>query len=242
MAVQRTDLAAARPDAVEDGAIPPVKPESLDALVASIRACRICRDEPRFGARLPHEPNPVLRVSTTARILVASQAPGTRVHASGRPFTDASGVRLRSWMGVDDETFYDVSRIAIAPMGFCFPGHDANGGDLPPRRECGQAWHDALFAALPQIEFILAVGAPAQRYHLARLGRGDLMGATLTETVARWRILREAVRPRLYPLPHPSWRNNGWIKANPWFEAELLPAMRADLATMLRLSALTPAS
>lgn len=205
----------------------------LSAIVGAIGACRICRDAPRFGKPLPHEPRPVLRVSRTARVLIASQAPGVRVHASGRPFTDASGNRLRAWMNVDDDTFYDVSRIAIAPMGFCFPGYDAKGADLPPRRECAPAWHDQLFAALPQIELILAVGAPAQRYHLTRLGRPDLVGATLTDTVSRWADIRDAVKPRLYPLPHPSWRNNGWLKANPWFERQLLPALRADLAPLL---------
>lgn len=206
---------------------------SLTKFVSEIRACRICRDAPRFGSALPHEPRPVVRVSATARVLVAGQAPGLRVHASGAPFTDPSGVRLRAWMGVDDATFYDGARIAIAPMGFCFPGYNEKGSDLPPRRECAALWHDRLFELLPQVEFILAVGAPAQRYHLARLGRGDLFGPTLTDTVGRWRSIRDATRPRLYPLPHPSWRNNGWIKANPWFEAELLPALRADLAPYL---------
>lgn len=210
-----------------------MSPDSLEALVSEIRACRICRDAPRFGANLPHEPRPVVRVSSTARVLIAGQAPGLRVHASGAPFTDPSGVRLRSWMGVDDATFYDTARIAIAPMGFCFPGYDSKGGDLPPRRECAAIWHDRLFAALPKVEFILAVGAPAQRYHLTRLGQAALVGATLTDTVSRWRIIRAATRPRLYPLPHPSWRNNGWIKANPWFESELLPAMRTELAPYL---------
>ncbi|OJY33268.1 MAG: uracil-DNA glycosylase [Rhizobiales bacterium 65-9] len=214
-----------------------MKTVDLKAIVDAVRACRLCRDAPRFGAPLPHEPRPVLRVSSTARILVASQAPGARVHASGMPFTDQSGVRLRSWMGVDEAIFYDVSRIAIAPMGFCFPGYDSKGADIPPRRECAATWHQALFAALPQIEFILAVGAPAQRYHLTRLGRPDLIGASLTETVSNWRAIRDGTRPRLYPLPHPSWRNNGWIRTHPWFESELLPAMRADLSRMLAASA-----
>lgn len=205
----------------------------LDALVASIGACRICRDSPRFGPPLPHEPRPVLQVSASARILVAGQAPGARVHASGAPFTDPSGVRLRLWMGVDDETFYDAARIAVVPMGFCFPGYDAKGADIPPRRECASAWHDRLFRALPRIAFILAVGAPAQRYHLRRLGRPDLFGSSLTDTVRNWRAIRDATRPRLYPLPHPSWRNNGWLRSNPWFDEELLPALRADLAPLL---------
>ena len=141
----------------------------LDRLLGEISACRICRDAP-IGAPLPHEPRPVARVSATARLLVASQAPGIRVHQSGLPFDDRSGDRLRAWMGVDRDTFYDISRIAFAPMGFCFPGYDAQGSDLPPRRECRAHWHDRLFALLPQIETVLTVGGYAQDYHLARFG------------------------------------------------------------------------
>lgn len=209
---------------------------ALDALVARIRACRLCVEAPR-GAPLPHAPRPVLRVSSTARILVASQAPGTKVHLSGLPFTDASGDRLRAWMGVSSDTFYDVARIAIAPMGFCFPGQDAKGADLPPRRECVATWHDALFAALPNFALVLAVGRPAQAYHLKRLGLGHLIGRGLTETVANWRAVRSAAAAggytMVYPLPHPSWRNTGWIRKNPFFEAELLPALKADIARLL---------
>jgi uracil-DNA glycosylase len=209
---------------------------ALDALVARIRACRLCVEAPR-GAPLPHAPRPVLRVSSTARILVASQAPGTKVHLSGLPFTDASGDRLRAWMGVSSDTFYDVARIAIAPMGFCFPGQDAKGADLPPRRECAATWHDALFAALPNFALVLAVGRPAQAYHLKRLGLGYLIGRGLTETVANWRAGRAAAaaggHTMVYPLPHPSWRNTGWIRNNPFFEAELLPALKADIARLL---------
>lgn len=203
-------------------------------MVERIRACRVCIDAPN-GSPLPHEPRPVLRVSATARILVASQAPGTKVHLSGRPFTDASGDRLRSWMGVTDDDFYDVARIAIAPMGFCFPGQDAAGGDLPPRRECVATWHDMLFAALPPFALVLAVGRPAQAYHLRRLGLGHLVGKGLTETVANWRAVREAGgATRVYPLPHPSWRNTGWLKRNPFFEAELLPELKRDIAAALQ--------
>ncbi len=208
-------------------------PAALDALVARIRACRVCVEAPR-GPALPHPPHPVLRVSATARILVASQAPGTKVHASGLPFTDASGDRLRAWMGVNTEAFYDVARIAIAPMGFCFPGQDAKGGDLPPRRECAATWHDALFASLPAFRLVLAVGRPAQLYHLRRLGLGAHAGGSLTQAVENWRTIR-AARPdvRVYPLPHPSWRNTGWIRRNPFFEAELLPQLKADIARVL---------
>ncbi len=135
------------------------------------------------------------------------------------PFTDPSGVRLRQWMGVTDDEFYDVSRIAIIPMGFCFPGLDAKGGDLPPRRECAPLWRERLMAALPNLELMLLVGQYAQRWHL-----GADVARDLTSTVQRWReITAQAAGPVMVPLPHPSWRNNAWIKRNPWFDAELLP-------------------
>ena len=207
---------------------PAGSPGDLDALVDSIRACRICRDRPS-GRALGHEPRPVFRVSETATICIASQAPGTRVHASGTPFTDASGDRLRAWLGIDSAAFYDTRRIAIIPLGFCYPGQDAHGGDLPPRRECAPAWRSALFAALPRIEFLLAVGSYAQRWHLGPLAR-----PTLTETVAAWREVMAATSgPIVVPLPHPSWRNIGWIKRNPWFETELLPLVREEIARRL---------
>jgi uracil-DNA glycosylase len=207
----------------------------LDTLLAQIRACRTCVDHPR-RTPLPHAPRPVLRVSSTARILIASQAPGTRVHLSGMPFTDASGDRLRDWLGVDSETFYDVSRIAIAPMGFCFPGQDAKGADLPPRPECVATWHDQLFAVLPSFELVLVIGAPAQNYHLRRLGLERFVKLSLTERVVRWREIFEARDgPRILPLPHPSWRNTGWLKRNPWFGEELLPVLRGEVAGALHL-------
>ncbi len=207
--------------------------EALSPLLGDIRACRRCVEAP-VGPPLPHAPRPVLRASATARILVASQAPGTKVHLTGITFNDASGDRLRDWMGVTREDFYDESRVAIIPMGFCFPGQDAAGGDLPPRRECAATWHDRLFATLPPFDLVLAIGRPAQAYHLKRLGRPEQIAPTLTETVARWRQVRaSAPRPKVYALPHPSWRNTGWIKRNPWFEAELLPELRADIALAL---------
>jgi uracil-DNA glycosylase len=202
----------------------------LEALAARIRACRHCAEAP---APLPHEPRPVLRVSPTARLLVASQAPGNLVNQTGIPFNDPSGERLRDWMGVDRDTFYDVSRIAIAPMGFCFPGNDAAGGDLPPRPECRKLWHDKLFEALPRIETVLAIGRYAQDYHFARLGHDLRKGASVSETVARWREFQSA-RPLIFPLPHPSWRNTGWLKKNPWFESEILPALRAEVARLVK--------
>lgn len=202
----------------------------FDALLASIRSCRVCRDVPR-GAALPHEPRPVIRARPSARLGIVGQAPGTKVHASGLPFTDASGDRLRDWMGIDRETFYDDSRVAIVPMGFCYPGQDGKGADLPPRRECAPLWRHLVFPHLANLRAILAVGLYAHAYHLGGLARGNL-----TDTVAAWReIMRETARTGLQviPLPHPSWRNNGWIRKNPWFEAELLPVVRQVVAEAL---------
>ena len=201
---------------------------ALSRLVAEIRGCRICCDA-RAGKPLPHAPRPVVRPSATARICIASQAPGVRVHASGTPFTDPSGDRLRAWLQLSPEEFYDQRRIAIVPMGFCFPGHDAAGGDLPPRPECARAWHARLFDAMPQLELILAVGSYAQRWHL-----GAAAGGSMTEAVKRWRELLDAqARPRSLALPHPSWRNNAWLAANPWFERELLPRLRRELRELM---------
>jgi uracil-DNA glycosylase len=192
---------------------------AFDRLLKDIRACRLCAEH------LPHEPRPVLRAAPTARLVIAGQAPGTRVHASGMPFTDPSGDRLRDWLGIDKETFYDDARVAIVPMGFCFPGLDAKGGDLPPRKECAPAWREKVFANLKEIELTLLVGSYAQAWHLK--GRGK---PTLTETVKAWR----QYGPKFLPLPHPSWRNNGWIKKNPWFEEELLPHLRRRVSRILK--------
>jgi uracil-DNA glycosylase len=203
-------------------------PEALKQLSTEIAACRICVEQPR-GKALPHEPRPVCVLSDTARIAICGQAPGTRVHASGIPFSDPSGDRLRDWMGVGSDVFYDARRIAIVPMGFCFPGQDAKGGDLPPRRECAPLWRDRIFAAMPQVELLLAIGQYAQSWHLREMNRRDL-----TSTVAAWReIFAETSSPRVLPLPHPSWRNSGWLKRHPWFEAELLPFLRQKIAESL---------
>lgn len=200
----------------------------LTGLVARIRACRICRDAPA-GKRLPHQPRPVVVASSTAQVLIAGQAPGTKVHATGLPFNDRSGDRLRDWMGVTRDEFYDAQNFAIAPMGFCFPGQDAKGGDLPPRRECAPSWRAGLIARMPQVELVLAIGLYAQGWHL-----GDARRASLTETVADWRaIFMRNSAPRVLPLPHPSWRNTGWLKKNPWFEADLLPVLRREIAMRL---------
>ena len=191
--------------------------EALGEVLAELRACRICRDAPLYLPPLPHQPRPVIQASVTARICIAGQAPGTRVHASGRPFTDPSGVRLRHWLGIDETVFYDAAKIAIVPMGHCFPGLDVKGGDR-------------VFANLPQIDLVLAIGRYAQNWHL-----GPKEAANLSATVANWRdILVRPVLPRVLPLPHPSWRNNAWIKRNPWFEDELLPVLRDEVARLLR--------
>lgn len=206
------------------------EPAEFERLMEDIRACVLCREAPRYGARLPHEPRPVLQAAPTARLCIIGQAPGVRVHASGRPFTDPSGVRLRSWLGLDDAVFYNAANVAIVGMGFCFPGLDAKGGDLPPRRECAETWHARVMRQLPDVELTLLVGQYSQRW---RLGR-EVAAGGLTDVVRRWREIYDAgATSRLMPLPHPSWRNSGWLKRNPWFEAELLPVLRADIAAVL---------
>ncbi len=194
---------------------------SIEELHHRISTCRACVENP-LGAPLPHEPRPVAVLSTTASIRIIGQAPGTRVHASGRPFTDPSGDRLRDWMGLNEDQFYDPNVLAITPMGFCFPGLDAKGGDLPPRKECAKLWHEKVSAAMPQIKLVLLIGQYAQKHYLGSQAR-----PTLTQTVAAWREFVAAENaPIAVPLPHPSWRNNAWIKKNPWFSSELLPELR----------------
>jgi len=188
---------------------------NLSALLADIRACRICAGD------LPHGVRPVLRVSHTARLCIAGQAPGLRVHKSGIPYDDASGERLRDWLGIGRDIFYDESCVAMVPMGFCFPGYDASGADLPPRPECVRTWHARLFALKPTFELVLAIGRYAQHYHLN--GRAK---KSVTETVRAWR----EYGPFAIPLPHPSWHNIAWLKKNPWFESELIPILRTRVA------------
>lgn len=167
----------------------------------------------------------MLQPSSTARILLAGQAPGTKVHLSGTPFTDASGDRLRNWLGVSCDEFYDTEKFAIVPMGFCFPGQDAKGGDLPPRRECAPAWRSDLMALMPQIDLVLTIGGYAQAWHM-----GTTRLPLLTETVRNWRAIWDGPSiPKVLPLPHPSWRNTGWLKKNPWFEMDLLPFLRSEI-------------
>lgn len=186
-------------------------------LLARIRQCREC------AAHLSHEPRPVLQASATARLCVAGQAPGIRAHDSGLPFNDPSGGRLRQWMGIDRAVFYDASKIAIIPMGFCFPGYDAKGGDLPPRPECAPLWREKLFALMPALELILLVGQYSQAWHL-----GGQRRENLTQTVREW----QSYLPQMLPLPHPSWRNSAWLKRNPWFETELLPELRRRVSLL----------
>ncbi|EAU40286.1 hypothetical protein FP2506_03630 [Fulvimarina pelagi HTCC2506] len=204
--------------------------EIAGALQRIIETCRICAENP-IGEPLPIEPNPVLALSDTARILVAGQAPGNLADKTSKPFNDPSGIRLRDWMGIGPELFYDSTRVAILPMGFCFPGYDAKGGDKPPRKECRLTWHERAMAAMPQIELVLAIGAYAQSFHIAK-GRGR----TLTETVMNWRdILAGGGKyAAVIPLPHPSWRNNGWLRKNPWFGEDLLPELRTQVARLAK--------
>ncbi|PPB82110.1 uracil-DNA glycosylase [Albidovulum inexpectatum] len=197
--------------------------EKVDSLHARIRSCRHCAD--RFArTATAHAPRPVIWFQPSARVLIAGQAPGLRVHQSGRPFTDPSGDRLRKWLGIDSDTFYDQRRIAIVPMAFCFPGYDDAGSDLPPPAACARLWRAQVIDSLPHLRLIIAVGAHAQRWHLGQAAR-----AGVARTVAAWRDHA----PSIFPLPHPSWRNTAWLKRNPWFEAELLPVLRARLNEVL---------
>jgi uracil-DNA glycosylase len=186
----------------------------LGQLAGAARGCTLC------AAVLPLGPRPVFRVSTTARLLVISQAPGTKVHASGLPFDDASGDRLRGWMGIDRDMFYDEARMAFMPMGFCYPGRLKNGGDAPPRPECAPTWHDRFLALLPQFELILLVGGYAQRRYL---GPGSMTAH-----------VRAAVEGRFMALPHPSWRTSGWETQNPWFGSVILPRLKREVARLTR--------
>ncbi|WIY27601.1 uracil-DNA glycosylase family protein [Parasedimentitalea psychrophila] len=191
-------------------------------LKAEIRGCRLCAD--RFAATATaHVPRPVVWFRASARLLIAGQAPGARVQESGRPFTDASGDRLRQWLGIDETVFYDKDRIAVVPMGFCFPGYNAKGSDLPPPALCHRTWHHRVMEHLPNIELTVLVGTHAQRFHLGAK-------QPVTDLVRGWRDHA----PQLFPLPHPSWRNTGWVKKNPWFEAELLPELRARVKEVLK--------
>lgn len=190
---------------------------SLQRLLTEVRQCRACE------LHLPLGPRPILQAAPSARILIVGQAPGARVHASGIPWDDASGERLRKWLNVDAATFYDASRFAIIPMGYCYPGKGKS-GDLPPRRECATLWLDHLLAKLPNIELTLLIGLHAQRHFL-----GSRRKASLTSTVKAW----QEFSPEYMPLPHPSPRNTAWFQRNPWFDDALLPGLRTRVASIL---------
>lgn len=186
-----------------------------------IRACRICAD--RFAkTATQHAPRPVVWIDPGARILIAGQAPGARVHKSGLPFDDASGDRLRAWLGIERETFYDRSKIVILPMAFCFPGYNAAGSDLAPPPICAATWRERALATLPNIEVTLLIGGYAQNWHLGR-------GMTVSNRVTAWRDHA----PDVFPLPHPSWRNTAWLRRNPWFETDLIPMLQTQIRRCL---------
>ncbi|WP_204113269.1 uracil-DNA glycosylase family protein [Shimia biformata] len=191
------------------------------SIAADIRACTVCAD--RFAATATaHAPRPVVWFRPGARILIAGQAPGARVHDSGRPFTDPSGDRLREWLGMDADRFYDRDQVAILPMAFCFPGYDAKGSDLPPPSICARTWRASVLKALGAVRLTVLVGRYAQKWHLGT--------ASVTDTVRAWRDHA----PGVFPLPHPSWRNTAWLRKNPWFEADLLPELREAVKEALR--------
>ncbi|WP_417514204.1 uracil-DNA glycosylase family protein [Marinobacter sp.] len=188
----------------------------FDELVSQVRACTICAES------LPYGPRPIVQLSPSSRILVVGQAPGRRVHETGLPFNDPSGDRLRQWMGITRETFYDERKLAILPMGFCYPG-TGKSGDLPPRPECAPAWRNALLERLSNIGLTLAIGQYAHAWHLPD---GE---KSVTENVRNWR----QYWPNLLPMPHPSPRNNLWLRRNPWFETEVIPELRDRVAFLL---------
>ena len=190
----------------------------FSAILTQIRACTVCAEH------LPLGPRPIVRASPSARLAIIGQAPGTRVHESGVPWDDRSGDRLRDWTSLNKSTFYDEARIAIVPMGFCYPGRDANGGDSPPRPECAPLWHAQVLDRMQEIHLTLLVGPYVQKRYL-----GPQRKKTMTETVANWR----EYLPHYFPLPHPSWRNTGWLKRNPWFEAELVPDLRQKIMSLV---------
>jgi uracil-DNA glycosylase len=191
---------------------------SLTTLITEISNCQLCTEH------LPLGPRPIVRAKATAKVLIIGQAPGTRVHESGIPWDDKSGERLRQWLDVTSDVFYDAARIAIMPMGFCYPGANPKGGDNPPRPECAPHWHDKLIAQLPDIELTLLVGSYAQNHYL-----GKTRKKTMTATIEAWRDYA----PDIIPTPHPSWRTTFWLKKNPWFETDAVPEIRRRLVALL---------
>lgn len=201
----------------------------MEKLFNEIKNCKICIDTPE-KKELPHAPNPVVVMSNNAKIVICGQAPGNKVNQSGIPFTDPSGDRLREWLGVDEDSFYNSGNFSIVPMGFCFPGLDNKGGDLPPRKECAKKWHGRVFEVMPQLDLYLLVGGYAQKYHL-----GKRVQKSVTETVVSWKsyIQNPIDGKRFLPLPHPSWRNTGWIKKHEFFSEELLPFLKNEVKNLL---------
>ncbi len=195
----------------------PQNSEPLEDVLRAARACIVC------AASLPLGPRPIIQAGAGAAVLIVGQAPGTRVHASGVPWDDASGDRLRDWTGVDRTTFYDPDRVALMPMGFCYPGAEPGAGDKPPRPECAPLWHGRLLKLMPNIRLTLLVGLFAQKAYLPP------PVTTLTETVRTFATFR----PAFFPLPHPSWRSTGWMRRNPWYEIDVLPALRTQVAAAL---------
>lgn len=193
----------------------------MSSLPDEIRACRLCAE--RFSiTETRHEPRPVVWFRPGAKLLIAGQAPGARVHMSGKPFTDPSGDRLRQWLRINEDVFYDLSKVAIVPMAFCFPGYDDRKADLPPPPICRRTWHDKVMSELGNVPMTVLVGGHAHKYHLGAETR-------VTDTVRNW----GDHAPRVFALPHPSWRNTAWLKKNPWFEADLLPVLRARVQEVL---------
>ncbi|MEM1006438.1 MAG: uracil-DNA glycosylase family protein [Pseudomonadota bacterium] len=193
----------------------------MKPLDQEIRSCRLCADS--FArTESAHDPRPVVWFRSGTPILIAGQAPGARVHASGRPFTDPSGDRLRAWLGLDEAAFYNRAQVSIVPMAFCFPGYDARKADLPPPALCRRTWHDKVMETLGPRPLTILVGGHAHKYHLGTQG-------TVTETVRNW----QDHAPRVFALPHPSWRNTAWLRKNPWFQTDLLPVLRARVQEVL---------
>lgn len=186
-----------------------------------LRACTLCAD--RFAATATaHQPNPVVWFQPGARVLIAARAPGMKVHKANTPFWDASGVRLRAWLGLEEDAFYDRTRVAIIPMGFCFPGYNAKGSDLPPPPVCAQTWRSQALAMVPDVRLTVLIGGHAMRYHLPHF-------SSVTQAVRDWQHHPSGT----FALPHPSWRNTGWLKRNPWFEAEVIPRLQAAVAEVM---------
>ncbi|MCZ2159053.1 uracil-DNA glycosylase family protein [Bartonella sp. 220] len=204
---------------------------SIIELEKEIYSCRACIQHPHYLPPLPHEPKPVVYLSDRASIAIAGQAPGLRVHETSIPFNDRSGGRLRNWLNVTKEEFYNRSHFAIVPMGFCFPGYDQNKSDLPPRRECREIWHEKIFRAMPQIKLVIAIGSYAQKWHITKLRH-----KTVSATVSDWKNILSIRQPRGYhvmPLPHPSWRNTYWLQKNSWFNEELIVYLQSLIREFL---------